>query len=238
MDDNAYRDTVFLSWAADERIRLEDEPEWTRHQAMQYEFLLRERLSPDARVLDMGCGPLRLGSRLIPYLARGWYVGQDINPRTLDVGRRVLARLGVPADRCTLVCSDDFSLPGIDDGSIDVAFSNSLFSHLSAGSVQRCLASVAAKLRPGGVYYSTFFAIPEGHERSQPFPRNKWGMSFATYSDRDPFHYAVSAMDELARATGYSLDIDPDFGHPTQAMGVFRRRPVRVPGRHGDTPTA
>ena len=230
MDENNYRETVFLSWAADEGIRLEDVPEWTLHQAMQYEFLIRQGLPSNARVLDMGCGPLRLGSRLIPYLARGWYFGQDINPRTLDVGRKVLARLGVAADRCTLVCSDDFSLSGIADGSIDVAFSNSLFSHLTADSIARCLTAVAEKLRPDGVYYSTFFSLPIGHDWSQPCPREKWGRHFTTHPDHDPFHYGVPMMEELARAAGYSLEIDPGFGHPTQTMGAFRR--CRRPGRH------
>jgi len=228
MADNRYRDNVFLAWAADDRIRLEDEPKWARHQAMQYDFLLRHGLPTDARVLDMGCGPLRLGSRLIPYLTRGWYVGQDINPRTLDVGRQVLARLGVSAERCTLVCSDDFSLPGIDDGSIDVALSNSLFSHLSADSIRRCLASVANVLRPDGVYYSTFFTIPEEHDGRRPFPRDKWGKRFATHPDRDPFHYAVSTMESLASEMGYALAIAHDFGHPTQTMGVFRRSTADV----------
>lgn len=66
MDENAYRETVFLSWVADGSIRLDDVPEWARHQAMQFDFLLRRGLSPAARVLDMGCGPLRLGSRSSP----------------------------------------------------------------------------------------------------------------------------------------------------------------------------
>lgn len=223
MDENAYRETVFLSWVADGTIRLDDVPEWARHQAMQFDFLLRRGLAPTARVLDMGCGPLRLGARLIPHLTEGWYYGQDINPRTLALGRQVLERLGVAADRCTLLCSDDFSLDGVDDHSIDVAFSNSLFSHLGAESVRRCLESVAGKLRPGGVYYSTFFAIPEDHDWRQPFPRDKWGRQFATRPDHDPFHYGVPMMEELARAAGYALAIDPDFGHPTQTMGVFRR---------------
>lgn len=223
MDENAYRETVFLSWVADGTIRLDDVPEWARHQAMQFDFLLRRGLAPTARVLDMGCGPLRLGSRLIPHLTEGWYYGQDINPRTLALGRQVLERLGVAADRCTLLCSDDFSLDGVDDHSIDVAFSNSLFSHLGADSVRRCLESVAGKLRPDGVYYSTFFAIPEDHDWRQPFPRDKWGRQFATRPDHDPFHYGVPMMEELARAAGYALTIDPDFGHPTQTMGVFRR---------------
>ena len=52
---------------------------WAEHQQMQLSFLQRRGLTASSTVLDIGCGPMRLGSALIPLLNEGWYYGQDIN---------------------------------------------------------------------------------------------------------------------------------------------------------------
>lgn len=161
MEDNAFGTEVFLNWLRDPAPEVFQRRHWLAHQQMQFSFLLQRGLHCADRVLDVGCGPMRLGSVLLPFLTHGWYFGQDINPETLRLGETVLQRLGVSAERCTLIASDDFSFAGVEDHSIDLAFSNSLFSHLSLNSILRCLLAVAAKLKPDGRFYSTFFCCPQ-----------------------------------------------------------------------------
>lgn len=221
MEDNAFGTEVFLNWLRDPAPEVFQRRHWLAHQQMQFSFLLQRGLHCADRVLDVGCGPMRLGSVLLPFLTHGWYFGQDINPETLRLGETVLQRLGVSAERCTLIASDDFSFAGVEDHSIDLAFSNSLFSHLSLNSILRCLLAVAAKLKPDGRFYATFFLLPSGSDWQQPCRRNKWGVEFFTHPCLDPFHYSEAMLASLAGHAGLRMELDHDFGHPTQTMAVF-----------------
>ena len=55
---------------------------------MQLSFLQRHGFESSSTILDLGCGPMRLGSALIPLLRDGWYYGQDINPETITLVSR------------------------------------------------------------------------------------------------------------------------------------------------------
>jgi ubiquinone/menaquinone biosynthesis C-methylase UbiE len=146
--DNNYHARVFLSGLLGKPDYMNSRI-WKEHQEMQARFLLSKGLTPDSTVLDVGCGPLRLGVALIPRLTRGWYYGVDINADTLKAGRKVLSDAGVEASRVTLVCSADFDTALV-DRPIDIAFSNSLFSHLSLNSVLMCLKRVRGVIKEDG----------------------------------------------------------------------------------------
>jgi len=219
MRENPYDSVVFLSHLLEDP-EYGSKREWLEHQQMQYDFLVSRGFDSATRFLDLGCGPLRLGVRLIPELTSGWYFGQDINGETLEAGRRVLADAGVTSERFRLIRSDNFDLSAV-DRPIDLAFSNSLFSHLTINSILIALTRVRAVLAPGAVYYSTFFDLPPGHDWTRPCPRNKWGHGFNTFPYRDPYHYPAALLQRLAETTGFSMTLDEDFGHPTQTMARF-----------------
>tara|TARA_B100000674_G_scaffold413336_1_gene361973 strand:- start:537 stop:1061 length:525 start_codon:yes stop_codon:yes gene_type:complete len=166
---------------------------------------------------------MRLGSALIPLLKDGWYFGQDINPNTIAFGEEVLREAGI-SDQApyTLFASDQFDLSLV-DRPVQIAFSNSLFSHLSLNSIFTALLQLQTVLTPSGVLYATFFVLEPGRPWLKPHPRNKWGRQFETYPHQDPYHYPLPLLRDLARQAGFRLDLVSDFGHPTQAMGRFRR---------------
>ena len=93
--ENPYRHEVFLEGLRQQKNRQQDRI-WTEHQQMQLSFLQRNGLTESSNVLDIGCGPMRLGSVLIPLLKDGWYFGQDINPATIAFGEQVLREAGIP----------------------------------------------------------------------------------------------------------------------------------------------
>jgi len=222
VEENIYRTDIFLSWLQDPSVDPESREVWVENQREQFSYLRLRGLRQDHRVLDVGCGPLRLGAALLPYLVEGWYFGQDINASTLAVGEGVLGRLGVKSERFTLIHSDDFTFPGVEDGSIDVAFSNSLFSHLTMNSILRCLLRVRAALRLDGVYYSTFFLVPDGADWNEPIPRTQREKQFCSNPAADPYHYTEAMIADLARRAGFTLEVDAAYGHQVQTMGVFR----------------
>ena len=104
---------------------------------------------------------MRLGSALIPLLKDGWYYGQDINSNTIAYGEEVLRQAGIPVHApYTLFASDQFDLSLV-DRPVQIAFSNSLFSHLTLNSIFTALLQLQTVLAPTGVLYATFFALEE-----------------------------------------------------------------------------
>lgn len=221
-NENSYRKDVFLEDVCKQSDRQEQRI-WLDHQRMQLSFLQRRGLTSSSTVLDLGCGPMRLGSALIPLLKDGWYFGQDINPGTIALGEKLLREIGVPEQSpYTLFASDQFDLSVI-DRPVEIAFSNSLFSHLTLNSILTALLQVKSVLAPSGVFYATFFSLDTGRFWLNPHPRNKWGLQFQTYPHQDPYHYSPSFLRALALQAGFRMDIVNDFGHPTQTMARFRR---------------
>tara|TARA_B100000674_G_scaffold476531_2_gene470774 strand:+ start:4776 stop:5474 length:699 start_codon:yes stop_codon:yes gene_type:complete len=220
--ENPYRDDVFLQDLRQQKDRHQQRI-WAEHQQMQLSFLQRRGLKSSSTVLDLGCGPMRLGSVLIPQLKDGWYYGQDINPSTIAFGEEVLREAGIPEQApYSLFASDQFDLSLV-DLPVQIAFSNSLFSHLTLNSILTALLQLQTVLAPSGVLYATFFSLEPGCSWLKPHSRNKWGRQFETYPHQDPYHYPIPLLQDLAMRAGFRMDVVDDFGHPTQTMGRFRR---------------
>ena len=78
---------------------------------------------------------MRLGSVPDSLLKDGWYFGQDINPSTIAFGEEVLREAGIPKHALTnCFVPEQFELSMV-DRPIQIAFSNSLFSHLTLNSI-------------------------------------------------------------------------------------------------------
>jgi SAM-dependent methyltransferase len=119
-------------------------------QSEAFYSLARERFEEldSARLLDFGCG----WGRLTRYFARdvqpGSLYGCDPVEDVLDVCRRTR----VPAE----LARSEFlpeRLPF--DQSFDLAFSFSVFTHISEQAARRCLEALHAGMRPGGVLIVT-----------------------------------------------------------------------------------
>ena len=132
--ENPYRQDVFLNDLRQQKDR-QQQRIWAEHQQMQLSFLLRRGFTASSTVLDIGCGPMRLGSALIPLLNEGWYYGQDINSGTIDFGEEVLREAGISEQApYTLFASDQFDFTPV-DRQVQIAFANSVFSHLTLNSI-------------------------------------------------------------------------------------------------------
>ena len=129
---------------------------------------------------------MRLGSVLIPLLKDGWYYGQDINPGTIAFGEEVLREAGIPEQaKYTLFASDHFDFSQV-DRPVQIAFANSVFSHLTLNSIYTALLQLRTVLSPTGSFYATFFALEPARNWLKPHPRNKWGREFETFPIRIP----------------------------------------------------
>jgi len=222
MSENYYKEHVFLLGLR-QKEEFTSEKEWTFFQNIQIEFLERVRICSTDVFFDVGCGPMRLGSVLIPKLENGWYFGFDINEKTLNFGREVLSIADVKAKNYNLISNDNFDFSSIDQP-IDIAFSNSLFSHLTLNSIRVCLLNMADVLKDGSSYYSTFFCLGKDKDlrKSQEWVQFE-NQIIKTYPACDPYHYSEGDLKWVAASCGFDFEIIEDYGHPIQTMGKFTK---------------
>ena len=209
-----FLDSARQSMSIQELVATDD---WASHRDRQFNYLVRNGVTPSSRVLDIGCGPLRLGSALIPYLTKGAYYGFDINRKTLLFGVEILRHLGVSSSNTVLGHDDFFDLSFVKEP-VDFAFSNSLMSHLSLNSILICLERVRPLLKPGAEYHSTLLLTDEGHDWSRPIQKTG---NRLTFPNRDPYRYRFEDIEAIAALRGFRARIPPDYDHARQTMVVF-----------------
>lgn len=125
------------------------------HTKEQYEQSARDRVSmlvsngltPDSRVLDVGCGTGQLAGPLLKYLsAKGAYYGTDIGKEAIDFCDRTFRRRGFVFRQGGMT-----RLPfDATDGPFDVAVFFSVFTHTFPDETALLLAETARLLTPGG----------------------------------------------------------------------------------------
>jgi SAM-dependent methyltransferase len=197
---------------------------WDELGRLQLDFMLSQGLEPSSRLLDVGCGPLRAGIRFVDYLEPGNYYGVDVNASLLDAGYEVELpdRLREKLPRDHLRATDRFDCDfGVE---FDFAIAQSLFTHISLSHVRLCLYRIAARMRPDGRLFATFFEAPaqfsldgvlDGHH-----PRRK-----DKFTERNPFWYWPGDLEWAASFAPWEFRYIGDWNHPrNQKMAEFRRR--------------
>ena len=191
---------------------------WEEIGRLQFEFLRARGLKPSHRLLDIGCGSLRGGIHAIEYLEAGNYYGLDINPSLIKAGRHELKLAGLTHKNPHLAISDHFEL-GLFREKFDYLLALSVFTHLFANHIIRCLAEVREVLAPEGRFFATFFLAPHSAHLA-PIVHQPGGVK--TEYDRDPFHYSPDEIRTMAKLANLRAEIIGDWNHPrAQQMLMF-----------------
>jgi PPOX class probable F420-dependent enzyme len=123
--------------------------------AAQFALLYALGLREGHRLLDIGCGSLRAGRMIIPYLKTGGYVGVDPNPWLIDealeheLGRDILDVKQPRFDR-----TGDFELEHL--GRFEFVLAHGVATNTGPALVPRLLCAVKATLAPNGLSAVTF----------------------------------------------------------------------------------
>jgi SAM-dependent methyltransferase len=146
--------TRFRAGAPEGRHGLAGTPHlWRMQRAFQMEFLQRMGLSPDHRLLDLGCGTLRGGLPLIGFLAAHHYTGIDVRAEVIEEARRELAETGLRQRHPRI--EHVGGLEGLDlDETYDYVWAFSLLMHLEDPELDVAFAFTARHLTPDGVFYA------------------------------------------------------------------------------------
>lgn len=184
---------------------------WDELAQWQFDMLKRYGMRGEHNLLDIGCGPLRLGALAIPYLESGHYCGIDPQEALLALGRAVLARLGITRPHALLQSGIfEFERFGM---RFDFAMAQSVITHLSRTQVTQCFTSLKAVMKPGGTFIFTYllssYAPPLGFFMDGIAPMIRPGLA------------DDSIFVDLANRLGITFEVTSEK-HPSQKVGICR----------------
>ena len=108
------------------------------------------------RVLDIGCGSLRTGRLLIPYLDRANYVGLEPEKWLVDDGiRHECGEDQIRIKQPTFVHRSDWSVSELGIR-FDYIVAQSIFSHASKAQIRDCLERCSPSMHDGTIVIATF----------------------------------------------------------------------------------
>lgn len=134
--------------------------------AIQVTLLLGAGLRETHRLVDVGCGSLRAGRLLIPYLRPGNYFGVEPNQWAVEEGIKNelggdLIRIKKPNFRFV----DDFSVSSF-GAEFDFGLAQSVFSHTYPDMTLAGLKGIAEALAPNGKLFANFLEGRSNNEGS------------------------------------------------------------------------
>jgi SAM-dependent methyltransferase len=187
---------------------------WEEIGGLQLDFLSKRGLKPEHFLLDVGCGSLRAGVKLVPYLEPGHYFGIDLNQSLLDAGydcELIPAGLAGRLPRTNLARTDSFDAAGF-GRRFHFAIAQSVFTHVPWNDVRLCLEKLCDVMEDGGSFFASYFELSETEPSRRPIKHGSGGVE--TYSNRDPYHYRISDFWHACRGLPWRICWHGDWGHP------------------------
>lgn len=124
--------------------------------AAQFSLLYHLGLREHHKVLDVGCGSLRVGRLLIAYLTQGHYVGIEPRKGVVEDGVEHEASQGlIDLKQAEFHFDDSFDLTVAGQG-FDVILLHSIFSHAAPWQISTSLGAAKEILKERGLVAATF----------------------------------------------------------------------------------
>ena len=172
--------------------------QWFEFGQMQFDYLAQHGLKPSDRVLEIGCGNLRAGRLLIPYLDAGHYYGVDISPEILVAAQQVISDDGLQGKLPHLTLVTDLTLEFLPVSYFDVVHANSVFTHCPLDIVEQCIASVGRVMKPGAFFDFTFYRADDQEYQVH----------------HEDFYYRTETLTALAAKYGFTARLQDDWHDP------------------------
>jgi SAM-dependent methyltransferase len=176
--------------------------------AMTFNLLTTLGLRQHHSLLDVGCGSLRIGRLLIPYLNRGKYVGVEPNEWLVTEGiRRELGETLVQIKRPTFFFSDSPGAIAQAKIAFDFAVAQSIFSHCGLDLIKGWLSGISRSLARDGALVATFLIGDEDSART--------GWIYP-----ECVNYRLATLERAAEDANLRFEI-LDWKHPRQTWALF-----------------
>jgi len=176
--------------------------------AMAFNLLTTLGLRQHHSLLDIGCGSLRIGRLLIPYLNQRKYFGVEPNEWLVDEGiRRELGETLVQIKRPTFFFSDSPETITQAKTAFDFALAQSIFSHCGLDLIKGWLSAISRSLARNGALVATFLI---GEEDSAQ----------AGWIYPGCVNYQPATLERAAKDVNLRFEI-LDWKHPRQTWALF-----------------
>src|SRR6201981_496546 len=135
--------------------------------AMTFNLLTTLGLRQRHSLLDIGCGSLRIGRLLIPYLNRGKYFGVEPNEWLVDEGiKRELGKSLLEIKRPMFFFSDSPNTISQAKVAFNFALAQSIFSHCGLDLIKAWMSAISCSLAKDGALVATFLVGEEYSTRT------------------------------------------------------------------------
>lgn len=194
--------------------------------ATQFRLLTSLGLREGHSVLDIGCGSLRAGRLLIPYLMPDRYFGIEPNMWLVeDAIDKEIGRDMVTLKRPRFADNADFDL-SVFGVLFDVVVAQSIFSHTGRDLFDTAMASIASVLRPGGQALITCIRPEDAANPSIGSLNGSVGWIY-------PECVVISSDDVVATGTRVGLRAQPlNWYHPRQTWYRLVHEPEEMLDAH------
>jgi len=203
----------------DSRAHVGPKPLFDKIGEHQFETLLQAGVRKTHKVLDYGCGCLRLGKHLVPYLRKGSYTGLDVDQQLLDDGVQELTETVNKKKAPTFVLGDPENFDSVEllqlSGPYNWAVYHSIFNHASVAQVQALLAAASSYLKEGGQIIATFLGGDEDYTGED------WNYPLA-------HTYTPETVVQLFQYAGFTNVTLLPVEHPTGQTWVTATKPVEA----------
>lgn len=131
--------------------------------ALQFSLLTALGLRDHHFLADIGCGSLRVGRLLIPYLLPERYFGIEPEQWLVEEGlRNELGEDIVAVKRPTFSAVPDFQLSSFGQ-TFDFLLAHSIFSHAAPNQIERCLSEARRAMHTESLFVATYISGGENY---------------------------------------------------------------------------
>lgn len=171
---------------------------WDEIGELIFSFLRANGLETHSRVLDVGCGSLRIGRYLVSFLEPGHYTGIDLSTGILGAGSAVLDEEGLSDRKVRLLANQDLRFLEFQAQEFDFILAQSVLTHMPADDINECMSHIGRVMAPEGRFLATVFL----GDKPEYVP------------EYEVFRYPLVYFTELCRSHGLICQIDESFRHP------------------------
>jgi len=172
---------------------------WEETGLVQMQILLNAGLEPQHHFLDIGAGSLRLGCRLVPYLAPNHYWATDLSGALLRRGYDLELADKTRLSPDHLIEDTNFAFPGLPN-SITHAMAFAVFTHLPLAHLAHGLGQIQRRFPRLEWLMFTVFTAPDD-QFNAPF-RQPDGV--VTHPGRAPWHHRLADVLATAQNAGFT----------------------------------
>jgi SAM-dependent methyltransferase len=138
---------------------------------LTFQVLLAEGMHPGSRVLDVGCGALRLGYWLMRFLDPGCYFGIEPQQEMLQIGlEQIVEPDVVQRAQARFAANDDFDFSVFGER-FDYVIARSIWTHAAKQQISAMLRSFARTSQPRAVFLASYYPASAAFKLGRRWPR-------------------------------------------------------------------